>query len=482
MNIEEHHQSILALVNSGNPLLSIVKSSLRQLDGHRPPSEVISYSLAELKADRLYTESLEKDNKTAADQQQLKLEEKSGDGGGGGGGGGGRMSGTSKLKKELRESKMEVDKLRKELFSSKKKSKMQPALKPTFSEDAISSSESKTKAGYQRSQSYRDDDHLKRYGTSVPLLESTNCFLQSSNSSRDILGSYATDIGGGSMREETLSIGANSLRAKSSSRGLELDFVGEEVTTDMVEKPEKRSAEETDSVEHTGAPQHSSATMESSSKKKRWSLLRKSSTLPDMHTHPNVPSLTVRVGTSSLSAMIRGYLAVDEEGKAYFASFSSSDKRIYTCKVHKTSKNLSWLVIPECPNIEFGLALVNNSITAVGGYKHEYRPSQPTNVLLTYSEIRRQWTERFPPMATKRRLPAVVATRTLLVVAGGNGEGNEILSTVEVMNLQTMNWSMAAPLPMALTHVSATILNDCIHIAGRRLHTGSSDSWYNSCK
>ena len=450
MNIEEHHKSILALVNSVNPLLPIIKSALRQLEGHRLPSDVISYSLAELKADKMYTDSAEKESSKEQQQEQTqpaKSEEKEKS-----------MAGTSKLKKELRESKMEVDKLRKELFGGAGK-QHKVVLRPPFSEDPA---ERRIKT-MKFTRSNRHQEHVTRYGTSVPILDSNSILHGSSN--REILESYCSDEGG--LKEEEGEVNST-LRAKSCSR--ELELVGEE--EDATGKKDEEWREETDTPSDPADTKPQAATLGASSKKRKWSLLRKSSTLPDIQphvntqTHFNTPTLTVRVGTSALSAMIRGYSAVDEEGKAFFASFSSNDKRIYTCKVHKQSKNLSWLVIPECPHYEFGLALVNNSVTAVGGYMQEYRPSQPTNVLLTYSEIRRQWTERFPPMLTRRRLPAVVTTRSLLVVAGGNGDRNEILATVEVMDLQTMSWSTSVQLPMGLTHASAAILDDCIHIAG----------------
>lgn len=445
-NIEEYQKTILAMVNSANPLLPIIKSALRQLEGHRPPSDVISYSLAELKADRMYVDSVEREPK---EEQPPKQEEEKKS-----------MAGTSKLKKELRESKMEVEKLKKELFGAGKQQRV--VLRPTFSEDPT---ERRVKT-MKRSSFTRDKDeeHAKRYGTSVPILDS-NSFLHG-HSNREILGNYCSEGAGVKEEEEAVVVGKNSCLRVTRSYSRELEQVGEEEVA--TGKTEEDWREETDTVELADHKPHAAA-MGGSSKKRRWSLLRKSSTLPDMQPHANTPTFTVRVGTSALSAMIRGYSAVDEEGKAFFASFSSSDKRIYTCKVHKTSKNLSWLVIPECPHFEFGLALVNNAITAVGGYTQEYRPSQPTNILLTYSEIRRQWTERFPPMLTKRRLPAIVTTRSLLVVAGGNGDRNEILATVEVMNLQTMSWSTTVQLPMGLTHASATILDDCIHIAGGKV-------------
>lgn len=203
-------------------------------------------------------------------------------------------------------------------------------------------------------------------------------------------------------------------------------------------------------------------------KKRKWSLLWRSSTLPEMQasSSSHTLSLTVRAGTSTLVAMARGYSAVGKSGKAYFTPFSPSDKTIYTCQLHKQSTNLGWLTLPECPHFEFGLVIINDAVTAIGGYQQEFRPSQPTNSLLTFSEEKRKWVEQFPPMHTKRRLPAVATTSSLLMVAGGSGVYSYILMTVEVMDLQTQHWSTAEQLPVPMTHASATVCGDYVHIAG----------------
>ena len=78
--------------------------------------------------------------------------------------------------------------------------------------------------------------------------------------------------------------------------------------------------------------------------------------------------------------------------------------------------------LPECPTIHFSLAVVNNLITAVGGVQdYNY-----TNTLFSCKEGggRQKWVEHFPPMPTKRKLTAVVCKEKVLVVAGGEGEGN----------------------------------------------------------
>ncbi|CAI8010259.1 Calmodulin-binding receptor-like cytoplasmic kinase 1 [Geodia barretti] len=239
INIEEHHKTILALVNSANPLLPIIKSSLRQLEGHRPPSDVISYSLAELKADRIYIDSVEKESKEKQQQQQQppKREEKEKS-----------MAGTSKLKKDLRESKMEVEKLRKELFGAGRQQRV--VLRPTFSEDTT---ERRVKT-MKFTRSGKDDEHMNRYGMSVPILDSNSILHGGSN--REILGSYCSEEG--ALKEvEGEANGRNSiLRAKSCSR--ELELVGEEEEAASGKMEEWR--EETDAVDLAGPKTASSHT------------------------------------------------------------------------------------------------------------------------------------------------------------------------------------------------------------------------------
>ena len=416
-------------MDSSHPLLPLIKTALRQQEGHRPPSDNISYNLTELKADRAFLDSR---------QRQERGEE-----------GGAASEEIQQMGRQLSESRKEVERLRKQLRGVPQ----QHATTPRFvRKDAA---QEKLKAVKRRSfhLEEKDDTSPTMYGASVPAY--TNTFLQ--DKSEDILGQYRSqDPILQDVDERQEGDGMNTF-----------EIVG---TSDLLKEEVDGATAKTDSwTEEVSVPGPALQTGSlGSAKKRKWSLLRKSSTLPDMHDMPNspTPTLTVRVGTSAVSAMVRGYSAVTTDGKAYFTAFSSSDKRIYSCKLHAHSKSLSWMVVPECPHFEFGLVIVNDSITAVGGYKQEYRPSQPTNCLLTYNEVRRQWSERFPPMQNKRRLPAVVTTPSLLVVAGGNGNHNEILGTAEVMNLQTLKWVTVGSLPIPLTHATATVNGANIHIAG----------------
>ena len=111
-----------------------------------------------------------------------------------------------------------------------------------------------------------------------------------------------------------------------------------------------------------------------------------------------------------------------------------------------SSTNNKWYELPECPNHGFNLAMVNSLLTAIGGKTPNY---ELTNSLLSLSGDK--WTKQFPPMPTKRWLTAVLCSGRSLVVAGGVGEGNKNLSTVEVMKTETLQWSTASSLPHPLS-------------------------------
>ena len=63
-------------------------------------------------------------------------------------------------------------------------------------------------------------------------------------------------------------------------------------------------------------------------------------------------------------------------------------------------------------------------------------------------------------MPTKRSHTTALCTGTALIVAGGEGEGGAILSTVEVMNTENYQWSTAADLPQPMHGTSATVCGD----------------------
>ena len=51
-------------------------------------------------------------------------------------------------------------------------------------------------------------------------------------------------------------------------------------------------------------------------------------------------------------------------------------------------------------------------------------------------------------MPTKRKLASVVCSGKDLVVAGGKGVGDTVLTTVEVMDTDTLQWSIVSSRPV----------------------------------
>ena len=120
-----------------------------------------------------------------------------------------------------------------------------------------------------------------------------------------------------------------------------------------------------------------------------------------------------------------------------------------------------WSELPKCPNSYVSLAMVNSLLTAIGG---RIRNNEVTNSLLSLTD--NKWTKQFPLMPTKRWFTTAVCSGRSLVVAGGVGEGRKNLSTVEVMDTETLQWSTAGSLPHPLPEASATLCGDQVYMLG----------------
>ena len=72
----------------------------------------------------------------------------------------------------------------------------------------------------------------------------------------------------------------------------------------------------------------------------------------------------------------------------------------------------------------------------------------------------------FPPMSTRRCASSALCTGTALIVAGGRGDGGAVLTTVEVMNTETHQWSTAVDLPEPTHYGSLVQVDDHIYMLG----------------
>ena len=137
----------------------------------------------------------------------------------------------------------------------------------------------------------------------------------------------------------------------------------------------------------------------------------------------------------------------------------TGDQKVYA---YLTSTS-SWSQLPDSPTSSCPSVIVNNLLTLVGGHDSSGITTNQLFSLTGEGSVRR-WTERFPPMPTKRWGSIALCTGTALIVAGGMNEGGVQLKTVEVMNTETLQWSTAADLPQPLLHAPGAVCGYHLYI------------------
>ena len=169
----------------------------------------------------------------------------------------------------------------------------------------------------------------------------------------------------------------------------------------------------------------------------------------------DISKMIWRKGKNAPEKMTRG-AAVVHGNTAYFRPGDS--RKVFSYQYIQEQ----WPQIPDNPNMAFGLAVIDGLLTSVGGYNHDY-----TNTLLTLTGegMRKQWSEIFPSMPTRRETPACITIEQCLVVAGGFRDGS-YLDIVEVMNINTKQWTTVSPLPQKQSALSATVCGDTLYLAG----------------
>ncbi|CAI8020887.1 Calmodulin-binding receptor-like cytoplasmic kinase 2 [Geodia barretti] len=170
-------------------------------------------------------------------------------------------------------------------------------------------------------------------------------------------------------------------------------------------------------------------------------------------------------GMNAPEKMYRG-AAVVHEDTAFFRPVNSHNVYSYN-NVLGTER---WFALTDNPNWNFGLAVIEGTLTSVGG---------STNQLLSLIQVegkRRQWQAVFPPMPTQRSKVACVSTETALVVAGGYTT-ERYLSTVEVMDIGTLQWTTVRSLPHVWSEISIVHQHGALYLAGGITDSGASSAF-----
>ena len=155
--------------------------------------------------------------------------------------------------------------------------------------------------------------------------------------------------------------------------------------------------------------------------------------------------------------MSRGSAAIDKMF-AYFTPLDSKDVYRYTISTDE------WLSLPPCPHSYSALVIIDNELTAVGGYSGRYC----INKLFTLRKGR--WVEKYPPMGRGHSSAACVGISNVhhmnIIVIGGYGEGGGWTTAVELLNTHSRRWSTLASLPKPLTLPSAVVCDDLLYVIG----------------
>ena len=192
---------------------------------------------------------------------------------------------------------------------------------------------------------------------------------------------------------------------------------------------------------------------------------------PSTRSGEGVIRLNWTQGRMAPRGMSRSTDAVVDGSVAYFRTNGTKQVLAYN------STTGTWSQLPDCRTTNTTLAIVNGLLTTVGGAVAGGYSNKLFS--LTGEGKDRKWTEVFPPMTTKRVSAIAVTTGRALIVAGGYG----LLTTVEIMNTDTRQWSRAADLSRPMWSVSATVCGDRIYTSDEKsVITCSLPALLQSCR
>ena len=152
---------------------------------------------------------------------------------------------------------------------------------------------------------------------------------------------------------------------------------------------------------------------------------------------------------------MEGGTATHDGHVAFFAPQGSQN--IYQFDPHEDQ----WTKLPPCPLSNVTVVMVSHQLTTIGG--HSFKTGASSKL---YSYMKEQWVEVLPEMPTKRFAVAAVSDNRVLVVAGGFGQGERKLATVEMLDIESHQWHCLSPLRLGFTEASAVMVGGRVYVGG----------------
>ena len=128
-----------------------------------------------------------------------------------------------------------------------------------------------------------------------------------------------------------------------------------------------------------------------------------------------------------------------------------------------------WGTLPERPVKWFGMALVKNQLTLVGGLNP--LSNKATSELAVWESESKQWTFPYPPMDIARFGVATATFNEWMAVAGGHDDRG-YLNSVDILNTTENKWYIASSLPVRFVSQLPTVMCDQMRSAV------VGDEWY----
>ena len=195
----------------------------------------------------------------------------------------------------------------------------------------------------------------------------------------------------------------------------------------------------------------------------RYQLLQDSQRCTNVRQQKGIKDMGWQQEPTAPQKMYRGSAAVDAN-IAYFNGRGLTTVHSYDSDARE------WHRLPDAPHTRSTLVVVHHILTMVGGLIS----GRATDSLLSLMGEGRgkKWLPHLPAMPTKRYFTATVCSGHSLIVAGGSKDGSNIVATVEVLDTEARQWSIASSLTCPLTDATISICGERLYMLGGFDQTG----------